>query len=368
MKTKDLTPTQKGDFIKYKLQLEDFFNEKTKLISKNTKSLYARFNAYLAALHYKGHFTPIKLSQFFLKKYRISSNTYSLLDNIENKNNRNGTAAAILKLIVLSITELPTSKAESFIIFLKNYQKRIRTDITIEKSDNKKTETEEKYMRTFSEYLKVAENLFEEYEDKRDRAFEEGGKDNVEIFRQYLPRIDFRNYLLISLIMLNRTMLDGVEMNSILRLIEYTDLYLWTKKTKPPINSKNYLSVSDSVIYLQHSKTTGGNHNVGLKKFKIYNPDIIDMLKLYAEIYNIKQNDPIFTSTFKGGDLTPLNKTALSKLLKDTFISISPHTTIGYIRKAYDTENEKFTTKQKVISASLNDHSFEVQQVFYIKK
>ena len=92
------------------------------------------------------------------------------------------------------------------------------------------------------------------------------------------------------------------------------------------------------------------------------------MIKLYSEIYEIQNNTPLFTSTHLNGkkDL-PLNKTALSKLLKDIFIRVADHTTIGLIRKAYDNRNLNLTHSQFKKTAKLNDHSVETIQTFYKK-
>ena len=86
------------------------------------------------------------------------------------------------------------------------------------------------------------------------------------------------------------------------------------------------------------------------------------------ELYEIKNNTPLFTSTISPkGEVFPLNKTALSKLLKVIFSSIADHTTIGLIRKAYDNRNLQLTHKQLKKTAKLNDHSVQTVQTFYKK-
>ena len=104
-----------------------------------------------------------------------------------------------------------------------------------------------------------------------------------------------------------------------------------------------------------------------LKKFHIFNKKIIDMIKLYDDVYDIGHNKPLFTSTFKNGMHTNLNKTALSKLLDTIFKGIAKHTTIGLIRKSYDNRDILSTGKQKIKSARFNDHSLETVETFYKK-
>ena len=165
--------------------------------------------------------------------------------------------------------------------------------------------------------------------------------------------------------------LEGKTLHSILRLVEYTDLILWKHKEVPPKDKKNYFSIPDRVIYIQHNKTTGSNESIqpALKKFKIYNKKIVDMIELYDKVYEIGHNNPLFTSSHaNNGKKIPLNKTALSKLLKVIFQDVADHTTIGLIRKSYDTTYyNQLSWNQKKKSAKLNDHSPAVVETYYKK-
>ena len=91
------------------------------------------------------------------------------------------------------------------------------------------------------------------------------------------------------------------------------------------------------------------------------------MIKLYDEIYNIGNNNPLFTSTFKNNSNLSMNKTGLSKLLKTIFQDLAPSTTIGMIRKSYDNRNIPMNGLQKITAAKLNDHSLETIETYYKK-
>ena len=375
MKEKDLNEDDRQRVKDYKLYFNKWFSDNSGGLSQSSVKLYSRSVSLVAV-----HLLPATAEKVDIKlMLNILEETYDLdnpvLENIEidpNLNNLNTLLNAIGKLIRLASNTIDIS--DKLKVMEEHIRKRsinLRDEIAEKKSRNTKTDFEEEHMRPFKEYVEVAEKLYEQYQlgiknAKELEEFNEG-------VRTFLPKLKFRNIILVSLILLNKTKVDGVVLHSILRLVEYTDLILWTKTKKPPLDGKNYFSVQDKVIYLQHNKTTGGlihgsKIQPTFKKFKIFNKKIIDMVKIYVEAFEIQNGSPLFTSTHSTYDENiPLNKTALSKLLKVIFSEISTHTTIGLIRKAYDNRKINMTGKQYIKSAKLNDHSIETVETFYKK-
>ena len=375
MKKSDLDEVDKYRFETYKAYFIKWFQENAPTLSLNSVRLYARNVALVSINLFPKSNRKIDIGMFLEKlksKYKENEVEIKAIEIDTNLNNNNTIINAVGKVIQIAskIMEIP----DTLFIIEQHIRKRsalLREEIFAEKSKNIKSEDEEANMKPFNEYVKVAEDIYEDYVKNMDLAkksdnFEEGVK-------TYLPKLKFRNAVLISLILLNRTTRGGVPLYSILRLVEYTDLYLWNKKEKPKLKGKrNYISIEDRVIYLQSNKTTGGlaandKQQPSLKLFKIYNKKIIDMIKLYSEVYDIKNDSPLFTSTTARGGETSLNKTALSKLLRVQFKGIADHTTIGLIRKAYDNRNVDMNFKQYKESAKLNDHNIQTIQTFYKK-
>ncbi len=374
MKEKDLDDADKIRIKLYKNYFIEFFEENSPNLSKASVKLYARSNALLAV-----HLIPSNVNQnldihmmlnVLNQKYNLDDenlSAFSLDDNLNNLNTNLNGLAKLIKTADLTL-DIP-EKLKVLEEHIRKISTKIREEIVEIKSRQKKTEQEEEHMRPFEVYVKEAEKLFDEYKmgvkkAKSEPDFEEG-------VRSFLPKLKFRNIILVSLILLNKMKLEGKTLHSILRLVEYTDLILWKKKEEPPKDRKNYFSIPDKVIYIQHNKTTGSTTALqpALKKFKIYNKKIVDMIQLYDKVYEIGHNQPLFTSTHAtNGRRVSLNKTALSKLLRVIFQDVAEHTTIGLIRKSYDTTYyNQLNWKQKKRSAKLNDHSTDVVEVYYKK-
>ncbi len=372
MREKDLDEPDKVRLKLYKKFFSDFFKENSPKLSINSIKLYMR-GCSLVAVKILPKSKKVIDHKYFLKKltslYNLNDIDFLEIDTT-NLNNLNTIINAIGKFIQIAgeIKE-NSDKAIALLDHIRKRSGEIRDEIQGIKLNNVKSEQELEHMKPFEDYVRVAERLYHEYEKSLELAKEMG--DFEEGVNTFLPKLKFRNTILITLILLNRTSVDEVMLYSILRLVEYSDLILWTKKEEPPKDKRNYISIPDEVIYLQHSKTTGGLTASGLqptlKKFKIYNEKIIEMIKLYNDIYEIGNDMPLFTSSFKNGKEAPLNKTNLSKLLKVIFQDISGHTTIGLIRKSYDNRQVKLTGQQFKQSANLNDHSIEVIHTFYKK-
>lgn len=375
MKEKDLSEENRIRIKNYKLYFNSWLKEHAQRLSPNSIKLYSR-SISLVAIHLLPESQEDINLTVMLKaledSYDLSKDSLPNIEIDTNLNNVNTLLNAIGKLIRMASNVGDIS--DKLKILEEHIKKRsisLRDTIADIKSNNSKSEMEQDNMKPFEDYVKVAQEIFQEYKSSIKKAKEY--EDFEEAVRSLVPKLKFRNAILVTLILLNKTKVEGVLMHSILRLVEYTDLYLWTSKDKPPMDGKNYFSIKDRVIYLQHNKTTGGLKfgeiiQPTFKKFKIFNKQIVDMIKLYSEIYEINNNTPLFTSTTLSakGDL-PLNKTALSKLLKVIFSSIADHTTIGLIRKSYDNRNLQLTHKQFKKTAKLNDHSVETIQTFYKK-
>tara|TARA_E500000318_G_scaffold17570_1_gene17817 strand:+ start:915 stop:2051 length:1137 start_codon:yes stop_codon:yes gene_type:complete len=377
MSQKQLTENDRARFKAYRGYFEEYLTERVPTLKSNSIKLYSRSISLVAVALLPEDSDTINI-ELFLEALRDQYKTdIDEIDCIEidlggNLNNNNSLINAVAKLLeTYSATEELDDKLSRLLEHIRTRSKCLRDRIAETKSRNHKTEEEEKHMRPFKEYVKVAEDLFKEYEEAVEKSKE---VDPIEEgYKSFLPKKKFRDYILVTLILLNRTEEEGITLHSILRLVEYTDLTLWTLKKKPPMDGKNYLSLHHSKIFLQHSKTTGGMSGLKkkqpkLKEFTIFNSKIIDMIKLYVLVYNVANNQPLFTTSYSKSDTTiPLNKTALSKLLKVIFSSISPHTTIGLIRKAYDSQKRDMNGKLEISSARLNDHTLETISTFYKK-
>lgn len=377
MSQKQLTEHDLNRFKIYRDYFIQYLTENSPRLKPNSIKLYSRSVSLVAVALLADDHKSINID-LFLEALKDQYNVdIDELDCIEidlggNLNNNNSLINAVAKVLEThsNIAELD-KKLSRLLEHIRTRSKCLRDKIADTKARNHKTEEEEKHMRPFKEYVDIAEELIEEYKlavekSKEIDPIEEG-------YKSFLPKKKFRDYILVALILLNRTETEGITLHSILRLVEYTDLILWTLKKKPPMDGKNYFSLHHSKIFLQHSKTTGGMVGLDkkqpkLKQFTIFNPEIIDMIKLYVAIYDIGNNKPLFTTSYSKGDMdVPLNKTALSKLLKVIFSSITPHTTIGLIRKAYDSQRRKMSGKVEISSAKLNDHSLETIATFYKK-
>ena len=377
MKEKDLDDTDKLRIKNYKKYFIEWFEKNAPSLSQSSVKLYSRSVALLAI-----HLIPPSEKDIDIDKmlnavsmaYDLDDedlSAFSFDDNLNNLNTNLNGLGKLIKVAKMSMDDFP----EKLIVLEEHIRKvsvNIREEIIRIKGSQKKNEQEEQNMKPFNKYVEEAEKLFNEYKQaikkaKAEPDFEEG-------IRSFLPKLKFRNIILVSLILLNKMKMEGKTLHSILRLVEYTDLILWKEKEKPPADKKNYFSIPDKVIYIQHNKTTGGLKTDGkmqssLKKFRIYNKKIVDMIELYDKVYEIGHNEPLFTSTHAtNGRRVPLNKTALSKLLNVIFQDIADHTTIGLIRKSYDTTYyNKLNWNQKKKSAKLNDHSPEVVETYYNK-
>lgn len=373
MKEKDLDDADKLRIKNYKKYFIEWFQKNAPNLSINSVKLYAR-SCSLLAIHV---IAPSQKEIDIDMMLKAIDNAYDLDDEHlhnfftdDNLNNLNTNLNGLGKLLKVAETQMEIpEKLKILEQHIRKVSINIREEIIEIKSRQKKTEQEEEHMKPFQVYVGEAEKLFNEYKEalkkaKKEEDFEEG-------VRSYLPKIKFRNIILVSLILLNKMTLEGKTLHSILRLVEYTDLILWKKKEEPPKDKKNYFSIPDRHIYLQHNKTTGSSTTLqpALKKFKIYNKKIVDMIELYDKVYDIGHNEPLFTSTHQtNGRRVPLNKTALSKLLKVIFQDVAEHTTIGLIRKSYDTTYyNQLNWRQKQKSAKLNDHSTEVVETYYKK-
>lgn len=369
MKEKDLSEIDRKRIRIYKKYFMDWFQKYSPKLSLNSVKLYTRSLSLVAItlLPSKQMTITDKIMLDILRDtYDASLKDVPNVEIDENENNVNSILNAVAKFIRVSGDMMDVGdKLELMEEHLKARSVEIRESIIETKSRNHKNDNEEAHMRPFMEYVKVANDLYDEYKtslkkSKEHDDFEEG-------IKTYLPKLKFRNIILISMILLNKTKVDGMPLYSILRLVEYTSLLLWNKKEKPPKNKKNYVSIPDRVIYIQLNKTTGHDNQLTLKKFKIFNKKIIDMIEIYSKVYKIENGEPLFTSHWKNGKSNAINKTALSKLLNIIFKDISPHTTIGLIRKAYDSQKLTMTGLQYKKSASMNDHSIETVETYYKK-
>ena len=373
MKEKDLDDADKLRIKNYKKYFIEWFQENAPNLSQASVKLYAR-SCSLLAIHLIA--PSVKEIDIDIMLNAIEDaydlddehlHTFFIDDNLNNLNTNLNGLGKLLKVAELKM-EIP-EKLKVLEEHIRKVSINIREEIIQIKGRQKKTEQEEEHMKPFELYVAEANKLFNEYKEalkkaKKEPDFEEG-------VRSFLPKLKFRNVILVSLILLNKMTLEGKTLHSILRLVEYTDLILWKHKEVPPKDKKNYFSIPDRVIYIQHNKTTGSNESIqpALKKFKIYNKKIVDMIELYDKVYDIGHNNPLFTSSHaNNGKKIPLNKTALSKLLKVIFQDVADHTTIGLIRKSYDTTYyNQLSWNQKKKSAKLNDHSPAVVETYYKK-
>ena len=192
-------------------------------------------------------------------------------------------------------------------------------------------------------------------------------EDFADKYHSLSPTAD-RDYIMLNLLLNNYEIKDDIKYNVLLRTIEYATLHLWTTKRKPPSDHMNYLWINKNLLYIQHSKTTGGIKTTGRQAiFKTYpvSENIMDKIKIYIKTNKIKNKEPLF----RNEQNAPIGNNYFGKILKHLLKPLNDNLTIGMIRKIYENRPlpDNLTGNQLKLLNKLVDHSMEVAQIYYKK-
>tara|TARA_R110002033_G_scaffold92026_4_gene141526 strand:- start:2269 stop:3090 length:822 start_codon:yes stop_codon:yes gene_type:complete len=182
-----------------------------------------------------------------------------------------------------------------------------------------------------------------------------------------------RNWLILNLMLNNYEEKDDIKYYVLLRVIEYSSLFLWSNKRLPPDDKKNYIYLHNNTLYIQHSKTTGGirvvaNTTANQKKVAKYpiSANLMKFIKLYIKKLKIKNKDPIFYNDNGTGQI---DTNYFSKTLKELLTPLSSNFNSTMLRKIYENRilPKNLNANQKSMLNKGLDHSMEIAETFYKK-
>ena len=193
----------------------------------------------------------------------------------------------------------------------------------------------------------------------------------------YTPPLEsktgLRDNLILNLILNNYIEIDDIKSYILLRVIEYASLRIWNNRKPPPDNGQNYIWIYKSVLYIQHSKTTGGVRRVGASivpqtKLKTYDisPDILQMIKNYIKHLKLKNNEYIFKNDKETG---VIDTSYFSRILKTLLKQFGANINSTMLRKIYENRPiSKTLNANETLKMNSNlDHSVGVSLNYYKK-
>ena len=199
--------------------------------------------------------------------------------------------------------------------------------------------------------------------------------DDIQTFAKSYHSLDKhadRDYILLNLIINNFEEKDDIKYNVLLRSVEYSSLYIWKHRKKPPNDSRNYIYLPKNLLWIQSSKTTGGikalsNGVIDQVKLKTYpiNKDLMIGAKQYIKNNKLKHLDPLFYNN-KGDKQMSSNffGKLVSELLYPLNVALSPQ----MLRKVYSNRPlPKLNHNQKIELNKLVDHNIQTESAFYMK-
>jgi len=323
----------------------NYLNEIRPDLSDGSRMAYATQLVRITTLNNLKETTPLFLLTRLANKTVRDKTLKFIFGEVESNQTKNLRVASVLAILKESKANMESNKYIKLFRRLKDVGTELREQITEANGNNKKTEKELKAMTTSWEDL---ENFANKY-------------------HSLSPTAD-RDYIMLNLLLNNYEIKDDIKYNVLLRTIEYATLHIWTTKRKPPADHKNYLWISKNLLYIQHSKTTGGIKTSGrqaISKSYPVSQNIMDKIKIYIKTNKMKNKERLF----RNENNTPLTNNYFGKVLKELLKPLNDHLSIGMIRKIYENRPlpDNLTGNQLKLLNKLVDHSMEVAQIFYKK-
>ena len=165
----------------------------------------------------------------------------------------------------------------------------------------------------------MEDNGKNEKNEKELKAFETTWTDLEHFASTYhsLSSTADRDYIILNLLLNNYEVKDDIKYNVLLRTTEYATLHIWTTKRKPPDDHKNYIWLYKNLLYIQHSKTTGGIKTSGrqdrVKTYPSKRNDLMEKIKIYIKTNKLKNKQPLFWNERD----TPITSNHFGKIVKE---------------------------------------------------
>jgi len=265
--------------LNYKPQFINYLEQIRSDLSPQSRKLYANQLNTILMNNNLNNFNPLKfISRLTNKAKRNKTLDFILLDG--SNQTKNQRLSAVKSVLIANKESLDKQKYDNLLNLISLIGDGLRNEIANKAGLNIKTEIEE-------EALKITWASLGKYA------------------KDYKPPITskygLRNWLILNLMLNNYEEKDKIKYYVLLRVIEYSSLFLWSNKRLPPNDKKNYIYLHDKSLYIQHSKTTGGirvvnGNTTNQKKVAKYpiSADLIEFIKLYLKKLKIKNKDPIF--------------------------------------------------------------------------
>ena len=323
----------------------NYLNEIRPDLSDGSMKAYATQLVRITALNNLKETTPLFLLNRLANKTVRDRTLKFIFGDVESKQTKNLRVASVLAILKESKPNMESKKYHKLFTTLKSVGTELREEISEANGNNEKSEKEIKAMTTSWVELENFANTYHSLSPTADR-----------------------DYIMLNLLLNNYEVKDDIKYNVLLRTIEYATLHLWTTKRKPPDDHKNYLWIAKNLLYIQHSKTTGGIKTSGKQATSKTYPvaeKIMDKIKIYIKTNKLKNKQRLFWNE----NDTVVSNNYFGKILKDLLKPLNDHLTIGMIRKIYENRPlpDNLTGNQLKLLNKLVDHSMEVAQIFYKK-
>tara|TARA_R110002012_G_scaffold251208_1_gene429136 strand:+ start:715 stop:1728 length:1014 start_codon:yes stop_codon:yes gene_type:complete len=323
----------------------EYLNKIRPDLSDGSRKAYATQLVRITGLNNLKETSPLFLLNRLANKTIRDRTLKFIFGEVLNNQTKNLRVASVLAILKESKSNMEDKKYIKLFNTLKSVGTVLREEIQEANGNNEKNEKEIKAMTTSWDEL-------EEFASS---------------YHSLTPTAD-RDYIMLNLLLNNYEVKDDIKYNVLLRTIEYATLHIWTTKRKPPDDHKNYLWIAKNLLYIQHSKTTGGIKTNGRQAiYKTYpvSEALIDKIKIYIKTNKLKNKQPLFWNE----NNIPLTNNYFGKIFKDLLKPLNDHLTIGMIRKIYENRPipENLTGNQIKKLNKLVDHSMEIAQIFYKK-
>tara|TARA_R110002153_G_scaffold23232_1_gene75751 strand:+ start:117 stop:1145 length:1029 start_codon:yes stop_codon:yes gene_type:complete len=335
----------------YKTQFITYLEDIRSDLSHQSRKLYAYQLNLILMNNNLNYFDPLKfITRLTNKAKRDKTLEFIILDG--SNQTKNQRLSAVKSVLVANKDALDPKKYINLFNLINVLGDKLRYEISNNAGKNIKTEEEKEIFKiTWNELGKFAEN--------------------------YKPKLTskqgLRDYLMLNLMLNNYQEKDDIKYYVLLRVIEYSSLFLWTNKRLPPADKKNYIYLHDNSLYIQHSKTTGGIRRISntiaeQKKVAKYplSADLIIFIKLYIKKLKIKNKQPIF---YNDKGLEQIDSNYFSKILKELLSPLNPNLNSTLLRKIYENRElpKNLNANQKLELNKNLDHSLQIAETFYKK-
>ncbi len=337
--------------LNYKPQFIEYLESIRSDLSPQSRKLYAHQLDLILMNNNLNSFNPFKFITRLTNKAKRDKSLDFILMHGSNQT-KNQRLSAVKSVLVANKESIDKQKYDNLLNLITVIGDKLRYAISNKAGLNIKTEIEE-------EVLKIKWDTLGKY-----------AKD----FKPSLTsKHGLRNWLILNLMLNNYEEKDDIKYYVLLRVIEYSGLFLWSNKRLPPDDKKNYIYLHDNTLYIQHSKTTGGirvvsGNTTNQKKVAKYpiSADLIEFIKLYLKKLKIKNKEPIFNNDNNTGQIDP---NYFTKTLKELLNPLSPNLNSTMLRKIYENRDlpTNLNANQKYQLNKNLDHSLQIAETFYKK-